>query len=62
MYQKILGTAICTNFAPPYVFMFMDQVERKFLKIQKFQPLGGLGALMIFSSSGLMVKTVSKIL
>ena len=56
------GTAIVTRFSPSYAFIFTDQVERKFLQTQNFNLLYGLGTLMIFSSSGLMLKTVSKIL
>ena len=37
--QQISGTAIGTTFAPPYVCIFMDQVESEFLKTQTHQPL-----------------------
>ena len=30
--QQILGTAVGTKFAPPYVCIFIDQVESEFLK------------------------------
>ena len=33
-YQKISGTAIGTNFAPPYASIFMDYIETEFLKSQ----------------------------
>ena len=39
VYQQISATAIGTKFATSYVYIFMDQVESKFLKTQKFQPL-----------------------
>ena len=62
VYQQIPGTATGTKFAPPYACIFMDQVESKFLQTQKsFNLLYGLGTLAIFSSSGLMVKIISKI-
>ena len=32
--QQISGTAIGTKFAPPYAYIFMDQVESEFLKTQ----------------------------
>ena len=59
--QQISGTAIGTKFTPSYTCKFMDQVESKFMKTQSFNLLSGLGALMIFSSSELLVKKVSKI-
>ena len=31
-------TAIGTKFAPPYAFIFMDEIETEFLKSQQFQP------------------------
>ena len=37
--KQILGNAIGTKFAPPYACIFMDQVETKFLKMQKYKPL-----------------------
>ena len=37
--QQILGTASGTKFAPPYLCIFMDQVETQFLQTQQFQPL-----------------------
>ena len=39
VYQNISGTAIGTKISPPYACIFIDQVENKFLKTQKFQPL-----------------------
>ena len=39
VYQQISGIAIGTKFAPPYTCIFMNQVENKFLKTQKFQTL-----------------------
>ena len=62
VFQQTSGTAIDTKFSPPYAFTFMDQVEGKFLRTQKFQPLVRFRSSMIFSSSGLMAKTVSKTL
>ena len=60
--QQTSGTAIDTKFSPLYACTFMDQVEGKFLRTQKFQSLVWFKSSMIFSSSGLMVKTVSKTL
>ena len=37
--KKILGTAIDTNFAPPYACIFMNQIENGFLQTQKHKPL-----------------------
>ena len=37
--QEISGTAIGTKFAPPYAYIFMDQVESEFLKTQTHQLL-----------------------
>ena len=37
--QQILGTAKGTMFAPPYVCMFMDEVETSFLDTQELKPL-----------------------
>ena len=37
--KQISGTAIGTKFAPPYAYIFMDQVETEFLKTQKHKPL-----------------------
>ena len=39
VYQQISGTPIGAKFAPPYKYIFMDQLETKFLQTQKFQPL-----------------------
>ena len=60
--QQTSGTAIDTKFSPLYACTFMDQMEGKFLRTQKFQPLVWFKSSIIFSSSGLMVKTVSKTL
>ena len=37
--KQIPGTAISTNFALPYVCIFMDKLKIKFLQSQKLQPL-----------------------
>ena len=37
--QQILGTAIGTTFAPPYVCIFMDEVETSFLDTQELKQL-----------------------
>ena len=37
--KQISGTAIGTKRAPPYAFIFMDQVGTEFLKTQKHKPL-----------------------
>ena len=62
VYQQILETAIGTKFAPPYGCIFMDESKESSFKLKSFNLLYGLGTLTVFSSSGLMVKTVSKIL
>ena len=31
-FQQISGTATGTKFAPPYAYIFMDQIETKFLR------------------------------
>ena len=36
--HKISGTAIGTRFAPPYACIFMDYIEREFLKSEQIQP------------------------
>ena len=36
--HQILGTAIGTKFAPPYACIFMDYIEREFLKNEEIQP------------------------
>ena len=38
LFHQISGTAICTKFAPPYVYIFMDNFETDFLRMQKLQP------------------------
>ena len=35
--HQISGTAIATKFAPPYAFIFMDYIEREFLKSEQIQ-------------------------
>ena len=37
--QQNSGTAIGTKFAPPYSFIFMSDLETKFLEGQQLQPL-----------------------
>ena len=39
VYQQILGTAIGTKFAPPYVNIFMAGLEDEIFKNSKFRPL-----------------------
>ena len=36
--HQISGTAIGTKFAPPYACIFMDYIEREFLKNEQIQP------------------------
>ena len=36
--HQISGTAIGTKFAPPYACIFMDYIEREFLKNEEIQP------------------------
>ena len=38
-FQQISGMAIGTKFLPPYAWIYMDQVEQKFLAMQINQPL-----------------------
>ena len=35
---QISGTAIGAKFAPPYACIFMDYIEREFLKSEQIQP------------------------
>ena len=37
--EQISGTAIRKNFAPPYAYIFMEQLETKFLENQNLKPL-----------------------
>ena len=39
VYQQISGTAIGTNFPPPYAYIFMNQLETKFLENENLKPL-----------------------
>ena len=36
--RQISGTAIGTKFSLPYAYIFMDEMETNFLKIQQSQP------------------------
>ena len=56
--QQISGTAIGTKFAPPYAYIFMSDVETKFLESQHLQPLVWLRYIDDIFSSGPMVKRV----
>ena len=38
-YQQKSGTAIGTKFAPPYVCIYMDEVDQKCLEMQSKKPL-----------------------
>ena len=53
--HQISGTAVGTKFAPPYACIFMDYIEKEFLK-NNFSPGFGLDILMIVFSSGQLVK------
>ena len=55
-YQQKSGTAIGINFAPPYVCIYMDQVELKFFKMQSKKTLIWLRYIDDIFLSGLMVK------
>ena len=37
--KQISGTVIGTKFAPPYVCIYMDQVETEYLETQKYKSL-----------------------
>ena len=37
-YKRMSGTAIGTKFSPPYVCIFMESIETKFLKPQQIKP------------------------
>ena len=39
VFQQISGTAIGTNFVPPYACIYMDRVKQDFLKTQELQAL-----------------------
>ena len=53
--HQISGTAIGTEFAPTYAFIFMDQRGTSFLDTQDFQPLVWF-RYIDFSLFGQMVK------
>ena len=38
--KQISGTAIGAKFAPPYTYIFMDDLESELLQSQSLQPLG----------------------
>ena len=39
VFQQISGTAIGTKFAPPYACIYMEEIETKFLQIQRLKLL-----------------------
>ena len=39
VFQKMSGTAIGTNFAPPYACIFMNKIVTKFLRTKSLQPV-----------------------
>ena len=53
--HQISGTAIDTKFAPTYAWIFMYEIETKFLQTQEFQQHGS-GILTMFSLFGPMVQ------
>ena len=50
------GTAIGTNFAPPYACIFIDEVETEFLKSEELQPFLWLRYIDDIFLYGLMEK------
>ena len=55
--KQLLGTAIETKFASTYASIFMDKLERDFLKSQELSPYCfGTVTLTMCSLSGLIVK------
>ena len=48
VFQQISSTAIGTKFTQPYAFIFMDQIETKFLRTQTYQVCYGLDTSTIF--------------
>ena len=59
VYQQVSGTALSLLlFMHAYL---LTKWKASSYKLKSFNLLYGLGILMIFSSSGIMVKTVSKI-
>ena len=56
VFQQISSTAIGTKFTQPYAFIFMDQIETKFLRTQTYQVCYGLDTSTIFFLFGLMQK------
>ena len=62
VHQEFPETAKGTKFVPFYAWIFIDQVESKFLPTQSFNLLYCLGTLIMFSSSRLMANIVSNIL
>ena len=62
VHQEFPETAKGTKFDPSCAWIFIDQVDSKFLPTQSFNLLYYLGTLIMFSSSRLMVNIVSNIL
>ena len=57
--KQISENAIGTKFAPPYLCIFMDQVETEFPETQKHKPLVWFRYIADFFFIGLMVKESS---
>ena len=46
--KKKSGTASGTTFAPPHIYIFIDEVETEFLRNQELQPFYGFVILTIY--------------
>ena len=56
--QQISGNTIATKFLPPEAYIFINDLETKFLEGQHLPPLSWLGYVDNIFSSGLMMKRV----
>ena len=39
LFQQITGRAPATKFAPPYAFIYVDELSTEFFQTQRFKPL-----------------------
>ena len=56
--KQISGNTIATKFLPPEAYIFINDLETKFLEGQHLPPLSWLGYVDNIFSSGLMMKRV----
>ena len=57
--DKKSGAAVGIKFAPPYAYIFMDEIETEFLKSQELQPFLWLHYIADMLLYGLMEKRSS---